>query len=168
MVVTLQGLQAQADQLALSIRQRSEAQYRLWRQLPNLALEANGRTGWSGDLTTCTGYGIWSLSAEGFLGHHNALAVDCATGRLMKGGGVNSFQKASDQQVLWLASRLALINVTLIIGYLSEKAQQPRPSYITESEWADHEERREIERLRLGLGYDKPYVRQRSPVVAGA
>lgn len=160
-------LTEKAEMLAQEIREYSESQVHLWQQVPNLFLEADGRTGFSDLFFPCIEHGFWQITdGSGRV----LLSVDCATGRLVHYYATEHQQRlvdARDEDVLWLATRMDEINAAGIIGRLSAKAQMERPSYYSEKEWEQAERRRINARERYGLGYGKPFTRSKhSPFYA--
>lgn len=159
-------LTEKAEQLAREIRAYSESQVHLWQLVPNLALEADGRTGFSEYFIPCIEDGFWQITTGA---GHVLLSVDCATGRLAHYYASRHQQKlvdARDDDVLWLATRMDEIDAAGIIGRLSAKAQMERPSYYSETEWERAERRRVDAREKYGLGYGRPFTRSKdSPYI---
>lgn len=158
-MTTKEDLQLKARNLANEIRQWSIMQTSLWQQLPNLALECDGRTGFSDKFQFCYELGFWRLWSSG---DDLMVSVDCATGRIIHEGissTTNVLTDANDEYILRLAPYLDRLDAASIIGQLSDEAQRDRPSYYTADEWAEHEQRRAEVRERCKLAYGKPYVR---------
>lgn len=156
-MTTKQELTAKAAELATEIRAWSESQVHLWQQVPNLCLEANGRSGYSEHLGSGTG-GLWSIWERSYRGEYWLLSVDCATGQFVGNRGVS--KPASDQAVLALATRLDEIDAAAIIGSLTELAHAPRPSWCSEKEWQLKGRVRDSSRKLHGLGYGIPFTRR--------
>ena len=136
---------------AKEIRNYCEKQKNLWRLVPSLALEADGRGGYSEDLQYTYWYGYWVINPFGA----HALFVDCTTGKLCYGTEhiIDTPREASDASVLGLAEMLDDIDASLVIDELKEQAQEDGSRFggnIKEQERWRHDIRT---RLQLGAVY---------------
>jgi hypothetical protein len=146
-----------ASSLARSIRDWSIEQAHLWRQLPNLALEAADFSDLDDNLSACYDYGYWRISTA-----DQTLSVDCANGQFISEPDATlrgPSMDASDTPVLWLATHLDHANASDIIRRLKERKKYTRLAWRSEAEWAEAEASRSEARIRLSLGYDKLYRR---------
>ncbi len=153
-MTTKQELSVKVKQLADDIRAYSESQVRLWQQLPNLALEADLRVS-TNLLHTCYTHGFWDFQRGG-LGAR--LCVDCATGRIVEEKlHSTAIPDAEDIDVLWLATRLDLLDAAKVISWLTGLAQEDQS--LSPEEQAYHDKWLVQGREKYGLGYDIPYTR---------
>lgn len=153
-------------QLLLEVRQWSESQKELWQQIPNLALEADGKNGYSDDLAYCYTYGFWRIwDSSSYRGMYLLCSIDCSTGRIGNESASFSqekFVEATDEAILRLLSRLDDIDASLLLKNLKEAAKKEQKASIAKSNpgWENH--KAEL-RTSVGLGYGKPYVRSSWP-----
>jgi hypothetical protein len=153
-------------ELVDGIRNYARAQKELWRQIPCLALEADGRTGFSDSRARAYQFGYWTLtsSEDRLLGGYG-IYVDCATGELIRPSKPN--EMAHDNYVLALAYfSFRELDAAGIIEELRRHAQEPIGSCYSAEEQKKHEEWREKKRKELNL--QRVYVRkQHFPAEAG-
>jgi hypothetical protein len=149
-------------QILIEVRQWSESQKELWRQIPNLALEADGKNGYSDDLAYCYNYGFWRIwDHSSYRGMFLLCSVDCSTGRIGNDSASFHHQKfveATDEAVLRLLSRLDDIDAKLLVKKLKMATKVEQNDYIAKSNpnWEKH--KAEL-RTRIGLSYNTPYIR---------
>lgn len=111
--------------LANAIRSYCRSQRDIWRQLPQLALLCDGRTGWSSQLSFCWRSGYWGFNPAGPFGH--LPAVDCANGELViPSKGV----LADDGFVLTLAASLDGIDAEAVADGLRQSVSRPQAEYV--------------------------------------
>ncbi len=149
---TSQPIQESLKALATDIRQYCTDQAELWQQVPNLMLEADGRTGYADSAPICYLYGLWQVN--------RAISVDCATGRLVYRHR-KPLQDADDAAVLELASCMEELDAATLVAGLTTRAQLSRPSHYSPEMWAQAEQHRSHIRQAYGLGYGKPFVRNK-------
>lgn len=144
-----------------AVREWCESQAEHWQRVPNLALEADGRSGYLDDYSYCYHYGFWRIWESSPRGQYLLCSVDCATGVLANDAA--SFRQGSlvvarDRDVLRLLDRLDEIDAELVITSLEEDAASPQSEYIARSNphWPS---KKEELRQRVGLDNDRPYVR---------
>ena len=159
-------LTVQAMELVSGIRTWCKSQVELWQQVPNLALEAEGRSGYLDQYSYCYHYGFWRIWAPDHRGSTVLLtSVDCASGELAvdvlfeRKGLVLS----SEADVLGLGAQLDDIDAAAIIEHLTEKAAQPVQDFIARSN-PDWEAQKAEIRRNNGLAYGQPF--QRLPATA--
>jgi hypothetical protein len=70
------------DEVISLIRDLSKSQVELWRKVPALALEANGKSGYSADLKLAYAKRLWTLNSNNHYGELQ-LFVDLDTGELV-------------------------------------------------------------------------------------
>lgn len=143
------SLGADVKTLLDKIRTQCRAQREHWQQVPLLALQANGRSGYSDRLSMAYNNGYWLLEASIRDGYYRA-AVDCATGEIVN--PANPPKPAADAEVLRVAASLSQLDAALVCAHLRQRARGP----ISAGYPADHAQRldREIaaEQRRLKLG----------------
>jgi len=145
----LENIRSAKNTLVLLVCTYVDRQKALWRKVPWLALQADGRTGYLGHFSVAYSNGLWCLSPSG-----RALLefVDCATGKLVDG----QLNDLDDERVLALASRLRVLNAETVLAELDKERHKERPSYYTVDQW----ERAEQWRQRK---IKEEYVRTRAP-----
>jgi hypothetical protein len=111
--------------LADTVRRYVRAQLKDWRRIPWLALEADGRGGYSDSYRKAYFYGLWPiLSGQG----GGTLFVDCATGEIVRNVG----KPAPDEEVLGYAR--SNLDAKKIIAYLEDRAANGDPDHMTKKE----------------------------------
>lgn len=145
-----------------AVREWCESQAELWQRVPNLALEADGRSGYLDDYSYCYHYGFWRIWESSPRGQYLLCSVDCATGVLANDSA--SFRQGSlvvarDRDVLHLLDRLDEIDAELVIARLEENIATPQSEFIARSN-PDWPNKQEGLRQQVGLGYDRPYTRK--------
>jgi hypothetical protein len=145
-----------ASNLVKKIREYSRSQKELWQQVPWLALEADGRTGWG--YSRCYNDGLLELDACKSDGRYQAL-VDLATGDI-----INAFKfynkvppkivLADDEEVLRLSFHMDQLDVKKFVGVLKREAKKHYGSYYDPQE----QEARKTE-IRERSNLQKIYVR---------
>lgn len=161
MTATNESLTQSVQDLVQDMRDWCESQVELWQQVPNLALEADGRTGFLGNWGYCYTYGFWRIWESTPRGGYLLCSVDCVSGKLAR--DTASFKKgelvlASDKEVAQLLMRLDDIDAQKVVENLTAHAQKPISPYIT-SVNPDWPKMQASIRVRNALGYDKPYKR---------
>ncbi|TXI87851.1 MAG: hypothetical protein E6Q36_06770 [Chryseobacterium sp.] len=156
-----EAIQTALPKLLRDVREWCESQAELWQRVPNLALEANGRSGYLDDYSYCYSYGFWRIWDSSPRGQYYLCSVDCATGVIAY--DAESFRQARlvvarDRDVLHLLDRLDEIDAELVIARLEEHIATPQSEFIAKSNptWPSKQEKL---RQQVGLGYDRPYVR---------
>ncbi len=127
--ITLRGLD-----LVKEIRDFSRSQVDLWKRIPWLALEVNGRTGYDGWLNSASISGIWLVHAllPGDSGRVNAL-VDLLTGDLidtaafLQGG---KFVPLKDDAVLQFCFAMDRLDASAIVHKLAADADKPHLAHV--------------------------------------
>lgn len=153
-MTTKQELSVRVSQLIADIRAWSESQVHLWQQIPNLALEAD-RPQSKTLLDTCYMHGLWILRFSGWAPRP---CIDCATGRIVEEKlHSTAIPDAEDIDVLWLATRLDLLDAAKVISWLTGLAQEDQS--LSPEEQAYHDKWLVQGREKYGLGYDIPYTR---------
>lgn len=131
---------------------QTKAQIDLWRQVPYLALMADGKTGYSNVYSQAYRLGMYRISgtAEGLFG----LYVDCDSGDLLwLRGKVDLEARASTRQIVeaWFAqnSGSSRFDAQAVIGSLSQEAGEPTRSFMEQPGY--REDWREVRAIELGL-----------------
>ncbi len=129
-------LLAARDELVAAARRASRAQVDLWRQVPWLALQADGRSGYLDKYSYAYFYGYWELE-RGCCG----VSVDLETGELMSSytaidewTGDEHVNPASDGSILCLLSNPKLLDAAAVLEKLREKAKEPTFEHYNEDE----------------------------------
>ena len=133
------------------IREHSRSQKELWRQVPYLALEADGRDGYSDNYSRAYHTGYWAIDAGVVRGHYTVY-VDLENGDLVD--PYSPDEPAWDGDVLRLANSVKELNAKKILKELKEEAQEPTHAAI------EHPPKRWRKRLRKELGLKKLYTRE--------
>lgn len=157
-----EAIQVVLPKLVKDVREWCESKAELWQRVPNLALEANGRSGYLDDYSYCYNFGFWRIWGRSPRGQYLLCSVDCATGVIAY--DAESFRQgrlvvARDRDVLHLLDRLDEIDAELVIARLEENIATPQSEFIARSnpDWPNKQERL---RQQVGLGYDRPYTRK--------
>jgi hypothetical protein len=156
---TVKSQQERADnavaELAECYRRTALDSVESWRQVPLMALLANGRSGYSGDLSETASTGAYSLQ-----GHHaSGVLVECRTGELVV--PYDGYRRASDLSVLGEAfdvkhlGKLKGFDGAAVLEGLLDQCTQPCASYIdaakTHAYWV---ERIATERVGFVAGWE--------------
>jgi hypothetical protein len=155
MGATIELIETEKRALIRTVHEYVESQKKLWRQVPWLALQADGRDGWSNHYANAYCNGLW-IVGESSNGYYNSF-IDCATGKLVG----YKFKPLPDCFVLDLVTELDDLNAQTIVESLKEEAKKERPSYYSVEEWKDAENRRK--RKAIEYGVDKVYKRTCKP-----
>ena len=143
-----------ARRLAEEIICHVRAQLSLWRRVPWLALEADGRA--SHDDARCHAFmqGVWPAGEHARV-DAAALLIDLRTGEIIRAAPFLTcgwYQRPDDAEVLGLVGSLASLDAAALIARLEAECARP---------YADHYEPREKEewrmRLRVELNLKKQY-----------
>ncbi|MGV8152190.1 MAG: hypothetical protein ACP5OG_03845 [Candidatus Nanoarchaeia archaeon] len=114
------------SELTQLIRDYSHFQKELWRKIPYLALEADGRRGYSDSCSLAYASGFWPISASCNEGCYEAL-VDLENGNLVSpdifSTNGESFYPCPDKGVLKLAFSLDEIDAGKLIKTLEKEIQ---------------------------------------------
>lgn len=132
---SIQEIKAARDATVASVRAYCTSQVDLWRKVPWLALQADGRSGAMGSYERAYYDGLWAIDGHTII---STTFVDCDTGalvRLMQPQS-NRYQivPAWDDRVLQLATKPGVLTASLAITSLTAKAAAPRASYISKDE----------------------------------
>ena len=120
------------------IQKYSKSQFKLWRKVPYLALQADGRSGYLDQYAAAYYSGYWRIESSARNGSYTVI-VDLFTGNLMdaySAFGINLLDDiniesgikpklASPREIIALSYNLEEINATSIIEELEEYAKQP-------------------------------------------
>ncbi len=115
-------LEQRAKELVASIREWCRSQKELWRQVPNLALEANGRQGFCRYYERAYESGYWAIQISR-VDDNYTVYVDLATGELVD----PYYQKelAKDVAILRCALNLQEFDAANLIKELRSKVDFP-------------------------------------------
>ena len=131
-----------AEKVVKDMRDYSRSQKELWQRIPLLALEADGRTGFSDNYSRAYRSGFWALD-ESVSGGDYLVYVDLATGELVDAYSASSsisvcdvdvpkdsaLTPAREEEVLKLALNLDGLDAQQIVTSLEEEARAPYSSY---------------------------------------
>lgn len=106
-----------AENLASEIRAFSRRQDDLWQRVPWLALEADGRTGYSERLMRAYLQGYWGLGPTLADGRFSVY-VDLATGELVNSCEYNSRILAPTRDIIVLANYIKSLDASFVISEL--------------------------------------------------
>ncbi|MBT3691053.1 hypothetical protein HOG16_02310 [Candidatus Woesearchaeota archaeon] len=118
-------------QLVISIREYSLSQSGLWLKVPNLALEAQGRGGYSDSYNRAFSSGYWSIDSS-IKGGVYTIYVDLSNGELISPFLLEKKGKerlAWDERVLEITSNIDEINAESIITDLTTQAKSKYESW---------------------------------------
>ena len=115
-------LQQEVNRLVRRIRQYCCSQVSTWRLIPALALDANGRTGFSDTLLQAFSNRLWALECSTDHGYYCAF-VDLDTGQILAGHDTSKL--ADPKTVLLIGSHLAEIDAAAIVASLQVEIQKP-------------------------------------------
>ncbi len=118
----LKKLRESTKELVDFIKEISRSQKSSWQQVPYLALQADGRTGYSDRYARAYCHGYWALEATVRNGCYSVY-VDLETGEL-----VNAFDrtnKVRDEDILMIASNTTQIDATSLVVKLAKDSEQP-------------------------------------------
>lgn len=121
-------IELQAHELVDMIRRNCRGQVDLWHQVPSLALNADGRTGWS--LQTAYVDGYWDIWGE-HRSWRSMLVVELETGEIKFGAG-----PACDSDIIKLAFEPNRIDAVYIGVKLMRLAHEPITTGLTEVQLA--------------------------------
>lgn len=105
-------------QVAEEIRRYSREQCGRWRRVPALALEADGRQGYSDQYRMAYSHGFWGIGG---------MYVDLLSGELVcfRGFGESVPNPADDATVIALADNLAVLDAKALITRLNVESRKP-------------------------------------------
>jgi len=112
------------DKLLEELKKRALGQADLWRKIPFLALQADGRSGYSGKHARAYREGYWEIS-DPYSGEYLGV-VDCDSGELLRYEPTAPICRYSLVQIL---ASPDLIDARGIIRSLREVAREPYGSY---------------------------------------
>lgn len=150
-MIPKQLVQSRTD-LAEAIRSWCREQRELWQQVPYLALQADGRSGWSDSHSRAYNWGLWTLPYR--QSSYYCAFVDCETGDLVR--NPKNLDPLSDEPILYMA--LKVYDAQAVIDLLKEDALV-RSSYLPDETQRNDQRRAEIME-QLGLSASEPYRRR--------
>lgn len=120
-----------AEAVAEEIREYSRKQKEFWIQVPYLALQADGRSGYSDQYARAYRSGYWALQSSVGHGVYD-LMVDLESGEIVSSGQL-AFP-AKSQRILYLSFSLEELNAKKIVDDLRLAAKDPHASYYKPAE----------------------------------
>lgn len=117
------ALAADAINLINRIRAHARSQAAVWQQVPWLALQADGRSGFNGNLQLAYTSGYWAVDGSAAASSGQRVWVDLANGELVHAG--NPYSPAGDDAVLLLATAPAELDAARLIEWLRKEAAEP-------------------------------------------
>lgn len=151
--------------LVEKIKDYSQSQQKQWQQVPYLALQADGRSGFNGNYSRAYHTGYWALKSSVHNGDYHVY-VDLATGNLVNAYHASSSVcifdadipkeskqvPAAEDEIITL--NLDHLHVRGLVRMLQQQAQMPYPSYYKPEEqeaWRQET----LEKLNLELIYTR-------------
>ncbi len=115
------SLETKVKELDELIRAYTRSERELWQLVPYLALQADGRSGYSSQYSLAYSVGLWRIehSLDRFSSY--TVAVDCATGELVS--IPNTHEKAHKEDVLRCASRLREFDAAAVVLELRKEGK---------------------------------------------
>lgn len=150
------AIRKEAKILADHIRELCRSQADVWRTIPELALDADGRSGYSDRYAMAYRHKLWPLEATLTRAGYGA-CVDLETGEIVR--AFNTSQLADDGTVLKLAPQVFQLAATQIANLLHEEASTMRAWHIKPRT------RQELAELKANLAL--PAKRGRTDLVFG-
>jgi hypothetical protein len=135
------------------IRAYTRSQKAFWQRVPYLALQADGRDGFSDQYSYAYHYGYWQLSGSASGGYYNVY-VDLATGELVN--PVDRKKPAWDEDIAKLVPHLDELDAGKLVKELEDEAKRP---YFSGYSAAEHDTWRDQTRRELKL--KQVYTRKR-------
>ena len=114
-------IRTEADKVIFDIRELSRRQKDLWQRVPYLALQADGRSGYSDNYSRAYREGYWALDASVRSGLYSVY-VDLENGKLVNPAVPKKL--ASDEDVLMLAFSLEQIDARAIVTDLYKRGKE--------------------------------------------
>lgn len=150
--------QIRADRASFiaAIRVCSESQSETWQLVPWLALQADGRDGGMGGYEFAYQWGLWQLYIPNW--QWGRMYVGCDTGKIYY--TYDRIRLADDSFILKLGNHLELLDAENVCSQLIAQARRPQPSWISQEEWVQREQKRKAIPTKLGL--TERYVRRQS------
>lgn len=141
--------------LATVVRKASIDQKELWQLVPNLELEAEGRSGWEDNAFICYEKGLWLVGGPSN-GSRSWYAVDCFTGHIIRTDDFLNKKELhfiDDAAVLSVAPEL---DAQIVVDYLQDHIQEYEnpPSYYSDEQWEKNRKWREEIREKHDLRED--------------
>ena len=117
------SLETKVKELDELIRTYTRSEKELWQLVPYLALQADGRSGYSSQYAVAYQKGLWIIehSVDRFSSY--TVAVDCATGELVS--IPNTHEKAHMMDLLRCASRLDEFDAAAVVLALQKAGKAP-------------------------------------------
>ncbi len=112
-------ISSSAKELVQQLREYTGAQQDVWQRIPALALEADGRTGFSDQYSKAYHTGLWCIDPN-----QRTVNVNLSTGELL----------ATDAQTILFALQPEKLDARKIVTSLEEKAKAPYGSYYNPEE----------------------------------
>jgi hypothetical protein len=124
--ITPDSINHQKEELINSVRDYSMNQVELWKQIPRLALEADGRSGWSDQYYLAYARKLWRLMEPP---DSPATFVFLVTGDIVH-RTQRDLVHASENSVLQLAANIDALDAQQIVTRLKNQIDQPHESYM--------------------------------------
>ena len=125
-----QRISKQADKLVQWIRDYSTSQKSLWRKIPYLALEADGRTGYNDNYGRAYSSGLWHIGYSMYVDLESGNLVDSyAASRSFSIGDYDCEKEsnlisANSENVLQLVYQIEVLNTSLLVNQLAEEGKK--------------------------------------------
>lgn len=117
----------EAKALVDKIRQYSRSQKELWQRIPLLALEADGRTGFSVKYAGVWRQGYWSLESSDEPMNGYRVSVDLDDGELIDPFflSINKKRPALEGKIIQMGFSITELDASSIINLLKQEALEP-------------------------------------------
>lgn len=126
-----QTIERDTAALVRTIREYVRSQAETWQLVPYLALEADGRSGYSDNYARAYRQGVWAIESSARDGSYTVY-VDLATGELVNPFSFHEQARcvdAYDSHVLALATNLDQLDAAALVAGLEAAARKPIASY---------------------------------------
>lgn len=108
--------------LAERVKRFSENERDLWQKVPYLALQADGRSGYSDQYSRAYDQGFWAIHSSAVNGYYRVY-VDLETGRLADPS--NLIKTPCDEDIITLAAHLDELDAQNIVTELGKYSTEP-------------------------------------------
>ncbi|MCL6096394.1 MAG: hypothetical protein M1444_01775 [Patescibacteria group bacterium] len=161
----IQELIDKRDEYVNTARKVSRIQVELWRQIPWLALQADGRSGYYAKFTAAYEQGYWVLDEGEFSSigtpSNTGVCVDLETGELVdtytatnEDWGNNPVQPASDEGILKVLAVPEQLDAATLLAWLKSDAKRPTSKSYDARKQEDWRKRK-IDELKLTPIYSR-------------
>jgi len=163
--MSVRAINRKKKELAKEIRSFSKSQKEFWQLVPDLALEADGRSGYSDNFSRAYHNGVWAVDSSKDNTGYNVY-VDLATGELISAWAFHDKKELSrpapDKYIIRINPED--LDAGKLVAWLRKWAREEVSRYLTNSAEEIAEWRQEI---RRGTGLKEVFTQdQRGPISA--